>query len=1756
MRTSLIFIALILSSAFSAVANVVKAPDFAYPKIVIEDADSAYRVALKTGDEIAQLEAAIQIYLADMSIDQSSSTKSIKSFVERTKNIKTPSTRAIAKLYEASTYFYALRKDQYKYTRRNLPLTPRPVDLSEWSATMFNVVIDSLTTDALQLADNTPLTQFKKIVDANDLTLQFFPTVKDFIASYALNQHFISEPQKLVDSMKEFHSPCSDAWYAWNTMALDFSYGSITETFIKNALELYLSTPQYSGRSFTLSKIIPHVKFVRNQPSQQIAFLDSALIDFKGTWIENNIQEKLAKLREGNLDIFVTKNKIVADSEHVELKLTYRNISTAKINIYNLPFNEQYPPKSYDVLSKFKPIQSIDLNFHNKSANPQDSSIFITLPLGVNYILAKIPAAANYNAQPIEIDSYKLSTVVISEGSRCKIYVLDAASGLPVKDVSLYSIIKKNGKNPKLIGVTNKSGIISLNEAVKGNLQLSYNGVTHQYLNNYHTSQPYNSTNKPIIDLTSDLSIYKRGANVRFVGCVADSVGAVENYPITIVLKDSENNSIDTTHLVSDSFGRFSGSFKLPEETRTGRFCIHASGKISYPGTVYFQVSDFKLPPFKADSVFVYGSGPTKSDITATGRITTYTGFPLESIQIKLFVNDKTYSTTSASDGHFFLNIDSVFSKQNNNGLNDPSYSAIYPQFKSVSISATSPDGTTLDIFSGNVSIYPNDLLVPDLHKSFNTDSVILLKPKLKSPEGKYIDSKLRWRILSKNDSVLVSGTAYTNKFELNLSTLKPGKYKINIVPDDSLAQAVTESIVLYSAKSNILPIGELIWAPDNKVNVNNGKLTARILVAEPGANVFYGILDYSQNLKCEFLTPGWHEISVIIDNNKLTNQKQFIAFAVHNFKNSEIRLHIPQINEATKDNLNILIESFRDKVYTSDVEKWTLRVVDSESRGIESCLVLNVYNSKLNDFDELKSLYPYKYTRPDLPTLLRLDDRYHHDSFSISSSLRRFTSTSVLFPKWNNYNSNINLNRGSYYNNTHDYSLGSIMPKYRGLMKESNEDSVVVYNLTSLATADVSYAEDVVSFEHELSDDTKTDIRMPEIFSAMWEPMLVTDADGVKDISFTVPNALTSWSLVAYAWDKKMNSTKLSRTITATKSVMVTSNVPRFVRSGDKAVIVTSVMNNTDREIKVQVLSETFNTNNDSALTSFTHNIIIAPGESELVSTEIDVPNSTTDSSLGFRIRAISDSHSDGEQFSLPVLSAESFVREAINFYLNPGNSCYTTTLPSPQGSNFKSEFSFTANPMATIIDALPTLWKDPAPTTFSLTTTYFGAAIALGLAKNHQAVAEKFDRRELTKLSDEVLEKLLKLQRKDGGWAWGEWSSESSPWMTSYVLDRICCLIDWNYLPDNKDLNKALASAVKYYDSKVRGHDMLYTIIRPSLNKFSLPSLNGQNVINRTLNDITRNWKKYSTDSKALSVIALHKHDRKATARSIISSLDQYAVTTPSKGTVFRNERSLMSYGHLLEAYASVAPKSPTIDGLRQYLIIHRQATDWGNYNQTSYVVSSFLNSGTQWAEPKLAPKLTVDDNEVSLNAPKGNAMIYTAPVSGKNLQLDLSETSAPSYGSIVSSYIAPMNEIKAYSEDDEIFIDKRLLVRDASGKMLDAPSQLSVGMKVTVSITIKTSRPMSYVNICDQRPACFEPVVQLSQAVWQDALLYYRENRDSETRIFVDYLPEGTNVISYDVTVNNAGNFASGIVTATCDMAPSLTAHSAGSTLSVLP
>ncbi len=68
-----------------------------------------------------------------------------------------------------------------------------------------------------------------------------------------------------------------------------------------------------------------------------------------------------------------------------------------------------------------------------------------------------------------------------------------------------------------------------------------------------------------------------------------------------------------------------------------------------------------------------------------------------------------------------------------------------------------------------------------------------------------------------------------------------------------------------------------------------------------------------------------------------------------------------------------------------------------------------------------------------------------------------------------------------------------------------------------------------------------------------------------------------------------------------------------------------------------------------------------------------------------------------------------------------------------------------------------------------------------------------------------------------------------------------------------------------------------------------------------------------------------------------------------------------------------------------------------------------------------------------------------------------------------------------------------------------------EFKVGDRVKVTLTIIADKDMSYVVVNDKRAAGLEPKEQLPTPVYSDGLCFYRENRDSHTNLFIDFLPK---------------------------------------------
>ncbi len=738
----------------------------------------------------------------------------------------------------------------------------------------------------------------------------------------------------------------------------------------------------------------------------------------------------------------------------------------------------------------------------------------------------------------------------------------------------------------------------------------------------------------------------------------------------------------------------------------------------------------------------------------------------------------------------------------------------------------------------------------------------------------------------------------------------------------------------------------------------------------------------------------------------------------------------------------------------------------------------------------------------------------------------------------------------------------------------------------------------------------------------ALFAPMLTTGADGELRIEFTAPNANATWMLRAIAYNADMIAGSATREMIASKPIMVQPNLPRFLRNGDKAEVRATVMNNADSTAVVAVRVEIFDPATGALLLARDYSENVAPLGSATISTLIDAPADALMlgyrvKALSGRyadgeqtvipVLAASQPVVESTPFYIPADTLSYAVklpkmcknaRVTLQFCENPA-WYVATALPGIRSSESRDALSASAAIFsAAVADGLlrdqPDIaealreWSRSDRSDSTLTSMLERNADlkivllnatpwmmdARSQTERMERLALLFNPQEIRSTYASSIALLKKLQCADGGLAWTPLFPQSSLWATENALLTFGKLRQLGWLPYNKELNDIIARSLAYMDNTVAAYarkhrdstDETYVYIRALYPDTERP---GECVAltSRTVASLLKSWRDMSAGSKAIAALIFKAQGQTEAARLAVASLRDFAVTSPERGMWWPSldSQSWWSMGRIgttaliLDAFAAVNPASPDIDLIRQWLIIQKEATDWGTSVVTSQTIASILRTGTKWTRPASPVTITVGKERVQpdkVEALLGEMRtdISSLKPSGKTLAIGKSQT-GPSWGAVISSYVGDMADVKAASCPD-LSIEKAIYKRVATpdGETWVEADSLRPGDVVQVNLTIVTARDIDYAAIVDNRAACLEPVDQLPTPIWADGLCFYRENRDAATDIFITRLPKGTYRLSYLLNVNNAGTFASGVATIQSQYAPALTAHTSGTLLRV--
>lgn len=287
----------------------------------------------------------------------------------------------------------------------------------------------------------------------------------------------------------------------------------------------------------------------------------------------------------------------------------------------------------------------------------------------------------------------------------------------------------------------------------------------------------------------------------------------------------------------------------------------------------------------------------------------------------------------------------------------------------------------------------------------------------------------------------------------------------------------------------------------------------------------------------------------------------------------------------------------------------------------------------------------------------------------------------------------------------------------------------------------------------NETLPEAPADLRTNLAETAFFYPQLRTNEQGEISFSFTMPESLTRWNFRGYSHTKGMLMGTLDGEATTSKEFMLTPNLPRFVRVGDKTSLAASISNMTGKPQAGIVTLILFDPMTEKVISTQKQKFSLVAGKTIGMSFQFTVSDKYE--ILGCRMIADSGTFSDGEQQLLPVLSNKEHLVETLPMPVR-GEETRTFSLDhlfnqqSRTATDRKLTVEFTGNPAWYAIQALPSLSLPTSNNAISWATAYYANTLASFIMNSQPKIKAVF---ESWKLAGRYERNLLEQSAKESG-------------------------------------------------------------------------------------------------------------------------------------------------------------------------------------------------------------------------------------------------------------------------------------------------------------------------------------------------------------------------------------------------------------------
>ena len=1390
-----------------------------------------------------------------------------------------------------------------------------PDDIREWTSNLFTEKIKqelTLSLEPARLLQQTPVGQYNLILKKGKDSPELRPTLYDFLTFRAIEIQPAAEwyndliafrrtqPEKKALLLDEL-----DYW--------QYKYDNrlTTSADYKNALDSLFQV--YGKEPFAIEIEIAQMhrlqreRYQGNKAHQDsiqaaiYALCKESIVRYAKNDRVNAFKNQLGQMEMPVLNVESQNN--VYPGKSLTLRIRYTNTPQLTVRIYKSLRQPQeawrnYNKNSKNMLGELVKEQTFKMNMPN-TYTEGDSTLSIPMDkLGLYEYVITVPGKQLTVSNRFSVS--RLAALTRSQTDNSEVLVTDLESGKPIEGATViyYKTDMMKGTLQRQGEVkTDYLGIAVLPAKKKiEQIRPVFRDDTASIITSIYPYGSFRPEKEQVeLSLFTDRGIYRPGQNVFFKGIAyvkdTDDPHVVAGRTYTVTLRDANYKEVASKELTTDKFGSFNGEFTIPSQTLSGSFTL-----VSERARTNIRVEEYKRPTFKVDFLPIKEEVTFGKPVRITGEAQTFSGIALQAGEVNWTITRRPFWARLYMPNPFDYTYEQVANgtakvdSKGNFSLSfvpeRPETTGMRPAYQSYEVTATLTDskGETQEAqytFSvGDTGILldirmPGEEMENDSAKAVITAYTV--NRQKASAEGNYTiyslsDEKTEPDQFGmdqyKIDKLMTVGTFITGD-ELSpalFRNLPAGRYRLEVKATDSNGKEVSanQDFILYSRRDKRPPVFMHTWLIEERTTCEPGEDAEFVFgTSDKDTHVLYEV--YSSDRKCterKYIRMSDENRTFRLPFKETDGDGFTVTFTFVKEGKMYVK-QVPVYRRQPDRRLNILAETFRDHLLPGSKENWKFRITDADSVAVTAEVLASMYDASLDKIMPFGwSFVPKRYMNLYAPQFSE------GTAFTSNNKYETGANKNLRIPEYqyDRLNWQDVLSLGSRYGSNRVYASGVMM---------KSAAAPAVAEVLSITEDSAPLEESAVQSEQIFA--SKEDMgqalygkRLPEPVklrenfaeTAFFYPALVTGKEGDVAFSFTMPESNTTWKLQLLAQTEDLKYGYLSREIITNKPLMVTPNLPRFLRQGDDVTITAQVSNQSGETLSGRANLELFDPDNMEirrdarpCVSTRPYVFTLTTDSTTTVSWSFRVP-AAANGVIGCRIIADSDKGSDGEQHLIPVLSNEILVTESTPFYLFDKDEEVIRLKDRRDARPFRTTLELTANPIWYAVQALPTLTQPEDDNVISWFASYYSNTLASHIATAHpriqqvisqwkaqggnastlysnleknaelkdillqetpwvleasneteqkQRLSLLFDLNRAAGQREIALRRLLDLQRPDGGWSWfkGMYPSQE---ITLYILKGMTQLVQLNAIGYNQQEKEMQMRALKFIDQQIQ--------------------------------------------------------------------------------------------------------------------------------------------------------------------------------------------------------------------------------------------------------------------------------------------------------------------------------------------------------------